>query len=158
MLSRVMTVFWGVVCVAFSFVVGDISKSVIESVNKIGSLANGPILALFLLGILTRRTNQPGAIVGLLAGFGVNVALWNMAPQVSWLWWNVIGFAGSYVTGYLVSLAFPAPTADKLEGLVYYKGIADDLPYKRNWPRNYAIMAAYTVAMIAVCLLIGKMS
>ena len=31
--------------------VGDISNSVIESVNKVGSLANGPILAMFLLGI-----------------------------------------------------------------------------------------------------------
>ena len=30
--------------VFFSFFVGDISKSVIESVNKVGSLANGPIL------------------------------------------------------------------------------------------------------------------
>ena len=52
-MSRVFTVFWGVLCVVFSFFVGNISDSIIESVNKIASLANGPILALFLMGILT---------------------------------------------------------------------------------------------------------
>jgi len=157
MLSRVMTVFWGVVCVGFSFVVGDISKSVIESVNKIGSLANGPILALFLMGILTRRVNSQGAVVGLLAGFAGNVALWVYAPNVSWLWWNVIGFFTSFAAGALVSLAFPAPAAGKLEGLIYYRGVAADLEYKRNWPRNYAIMAVYTVVMIAICWALGPM-
>ena len=156
MLSRIMTVFWGMVCVGFSFVVGDISKSIIESVNKIGSLANGPILALFLMGILTRRVNSQGAVVGLVAGFAGNVALWIYAPNVSWLWWNVIGFAGSFLTGAVTSLAFPAPTAGKLEGLVYYRGIAADLEYKRNWPRNYAIMAVYTVLMIGFCLMMGR--
>ena len=155
MLSRVMTVFWGVACVGFSFVVGDISKSVIESVNKIGSLANGPILALFLMGILTRRVNSQGAVIGLLTGFAGNVALWVYAPTVSWLWWNVIGFFSSFITGALVSLAFPAPTAEKLEGLVYYRGVAADLEYKRDWPRNYAIMAAYTVVMIGICWALG---
>ncbi len=156
-LSRVMTVFWGVVCVGFSFIVGDISPSIIESVNKIGSLANGPILALFLLGILTRRANSQGAVVGLLAGFGGNVALWILAPKVSWLWWNVLGFAGSFVTGYLVSLFSPRPDPDSLEGLVYYPGIAGELDYKRNWPRNYAIMAVYAVVMIGFCMALGPL-
>ena len=155
-LSRIMTVFWGLVCVGFSFVVGDISRSVIESVNKIGSLANGPILALFLMGILTRRVNSQGAVTGLVAGFAGNVALWIYAPKVSWLWWNVIGCGGSFITGYLASLAFPAPEAKKLEGLIYHRGMAASLEYKRNWPRNYAIMAVYTLFMIGFCLIMGR--
>ena len=57
-LSRFFTVFWGSLIVFFSFFVGDISNSVIESVNKVGSLANGPILAMFLLGILARYGNE----------------------------------------------------------------------------------------------------
>ncbi len=157
--SRAFTVFWGVVCVAFSFFVGGISKSVIESVNKIGSLANGPILALFLLGILTRRANSTGAVVGLLSGFGVNAGLWIFAPDVSWLWWNVIGFVVSFAVGYGVSLvAGKSPEAEgrSLEGLVYYKGVAESFKYRLNWPRNYAIMGVYTLVMVVICIMIGQ--
>ena len=154
-ISRCLTVFWGVMCVGFSFVVGGISDSVIESVNKISSLANGPILALFLLGILTRRANSTGAIAGLLSGVGFNAFLWLAVPKVSWLWWNVIGFLVAFAVGYGLSLVTAAPEK-KLDGLVYYKGVASTFNYRLNWPRNYVIMAGYTVVMILVCLYIGS--
>ena len=157
--SRVLTVFWGIICVIFSFFVDDISKSVLESVNKIGSLANGPILALFLMGILTRRVNGPGAVVGLLAGFGGNVALWIWAKKVSWLWWNLIGFVVSFGVGYVVALATRSD-ADRerdLTGLIYRPGLAAELDYERDWPRYYVVMAGYAVVMIVVCLGIGRL-
>ena len=67
------TVFWGTVCMAFSFFVSNISASIIESINKISSLANGPILGTFLLAILTRRATDAGAMVGLVTGFVFNL-------------------------------------------------------------------------------------
>lgn len=153
-MSRVFTVFWGVVCVGFSFVVGGISDSIIESVNKIGSLANGPILAMFLLGLLTRRANQTGAMTGLIVGFATNCALWIWAPTVSWLWWNVIGCVVAVVIGYGVSLATARPKKD-LAGLVWSPGAAAQFEYKRNWPRYYIAMALYAGVMIAVSVWIG---
>jgi len=155
-MSRVFTVFWGVVCVGFSFVVGGISDSIIESVNKIGSLANGPILALFLLGILTRSANGVGAVSGLIAGFLGNVLLWVYAPQVSWLWWNVIGCVVAFGVGYVVS-AMSKPHGKDLTGLVYERGIADTFDYKHNWPRNYALLAAWSVVMVVICLGIERL-
>lgn len=153
-MSRIFTVFWGVVCVGFSFFVGGISDSIIESVNKIGSLANGPILAMFLLGLLTRRANQTGAMIGLVVGFLGNCALWMWAPEVSWLWWNVIGCVVAVAVGYAISLVTAAPTAD-LTGLVWSPDAAEQFEYKRNWPRYYVAMALYTVVMIGVCVWIG---
>ena len=155
--GRVFTVFWGVVCVAFSFLVGGISDSIIESVNKIGSLANGPILALFLLGILTRRANSLGAITGLVCGFAGNCLLWMFAPSISWLWWNAIGCVVAFGVGYTVSLLAPSPAAagKDLTGLVYHEGIADTFEYKRNWPRNYALLCGWSVVMLLICLAIG---
>ncbi|MFC1746170.1 sodium:solute symporter [Candidatus Riflebacteria bacterium] len=171
-LSRIFTVFWGVVCVAFSFFVGNISNSVIESINKIGSLANGPILALFLMGILTRRVNGIGATWGLILGFGGNCLLWIFAPGVSWLWWNVIGFFVAYGSGYLIStitsltfeitekpdksgyIAKPVvsdPTAEELKGLIYTRDIAKYFEYKRNWPRWYVGLVCYCILMILIC-------
>lgn len=158
-ISRLFTVFWGTVCVGFSFFVGGISDSIIESVNKIGSLANGPILALFLMGILTKRVNGTGAVIGLLSGFAGNVALWIFAPDVSWLWWNVIGFVVAFAVGYAVSVVAPraGDEARDLSELVYRRGIAKELNYRRNWPRNYALMVAFTIVMVIVCIGIGEL-
>ena len=155
-ISRIFTVFWGVICTGFAFVVGGISNSVIESINKISSLASGPILALFLLGILTSRANGRGACLGLLAGVGFNAYLWQFHPQISWLWWNVIGCVVAFVLGYLVSLLFPRDhEGEDLSELTYSGTSYESLGYRLNWPRNWAILALYTFVMIAVCLWFG---
>ncbi len=150
-LSRFFTVFWGSVIVVFSFFVGDISNSVIESVNKVGSLANGPILAMFLLGILTRFGNEKGAVSGLIVGLLGNAAVWKFAPEVSWLWWNVWGFIVAFGVGAVVS-KLTGGTTKNLDGLVWYRGVDKEFNYEVNWPRRYAVMAAYSVAMIAFCV------
>jgi len=150
-LSRFFTVFWGAVIVFFSFYVGDISNSVIESVNKVGSLANGPILAMFLLGILTRFGNELGAIVGLFAGLIGNAVLWKFAPEVSWLWWNVFGFFVAFIVGVLVS-KMSGGTSNDLTGLVWYRGVDKEFDYQVNWPSRYRIMAAYSGVMVLFCV------
>ena len=103
MLSRWLTVFWGVVTLTMSFFVGDIAPTVLEAINKIGSLANGPILAVFMLGFFVKRVNGPLATFGLLLGIAVNGVLWIAAPAVSWLWWNPIGFAVAFLIPVVIS-------------------------------------------------------
>jgi len=103
MLSRWLTVFWGVVTLTMSFFVGDIAPTVLEAINKIGSLANGPILAVFMLGFFVKRVNGPLATFGLLLGIAVNGVLWVAAPSVSWLWWNPIGFAAAFLIPVVMS-------------------------------------------------------
>jgi SSS family transporter len=89
--SRVTVFFWGIVIMIFSIYAGDIAPTVIEAINKIGSVFYGPILAIFLLAIMFTKVHSLGANVGLLSGVGVNVYLWLFEPQVFWLWWNFIG-------------------------------------------------------------------
>ena len=151
LLSRSLTVFWGALIVFFSFFVGDISKSVIESVNKVGSLANGPILAMFLLGILTRFGNEKGAISGLLVGLLGNALLWKFAPEVSWLWWNVFGFVVAFSVGVVVSKATGGTEKD-LAGLVWYRGVDKEFDYEVHWPTRFRIMAGYSVFMVVFCI------
>jgi SSS family solute:Na+ symporter len=153
-LSRILTVFWGALIVFFSFFVGGISDSVITSVNKVGSMANGPILAMFLLGILTRVGNEKGAITGLVAGLLSNAALWLFAPQVSWLWWNVWGFFVAFLVGMAVSKATGGTQKD-LTGLVWYRGVDKEFDYEVNWPKRYRIMASYSAGMILFCVGLG---
>lgn len=106
-LSRWLTVFWGMVTLVMAFFVGDIAPTVLEAINKIGSLANGPILAVFTLGFLTRSVRGSDAIVGLLCGIALNGACWLWLENVSWLWWNLFGFVATFLVGWLSSKLQP---------------------------------------------------
>ncbi|WP_457654616.1 sodium:solute symporter family transporter [Rhodocaloribacter sp.] len=154
-LSKGLTVFWGAVCIAFSFFVGNISDSIIVTVNQIGSLANGPILATFLLAILTRRATDVGTVIGIFSGFLVNLYLWVAAPGVSWLWWNVIGCGVTFAVGYLASLAFAPVPLERLKNLVWHRNIGRDyFRYKRDWKVYYGILTLYFVVMLGLLALI----
>lgn len=101
--SRATVLFWGFVIVALSIFGGGIAPTVIEAINKIGSVFYGPILATFLLAILRPGVGANGANAGLLAGVGVNLYLWLAQPQVFWLWWNVTGCVATIGVALLVA-------------------------------------------------------
>lgn len=154
LLSKMLTVFWGVVCLTFSFYVGDVSQTIIESVNKIGSLINGPLLAVFLMGMLSRRVNGQGALLGLIVGFSGNLWLWRYAPDISWLWWNVIGFLVAFAAGYVMSLVFPAPEAARLSGTLYRRDERSQTDSRRNWRPYYVILALYGTGIFALLVIV----
>jgi SSS family solute:Na+ symporter len=52
------------------------SGRVVEVGLQIASVAYGALLGVFLLGVLTRKANQRGAMVGMLFGFCVGLYLW----------------------------------------------------------------------------------
>jgi SSS family solute:Na+ symporter len=158
MVSKLLTVFWGAVCLIFSFYVGDISQTVIESINKIGSLINGPLLAVFLMGMLSRRVNGRGAIIGLIAGFCGNLWLWKFAPEISWLWWNVIGFFVASVTGYAVSSLSMITDNDMLAGLLVTQQASQTTFSLRRWWAYYIILASYGVGILIFLIWITMQS
>ncbi len=104
--SRVITAIWGAVTLTMAFYVSDIAPTVLEAINKIGSLANGPILAVFALGFFCYSVAGTHAISGLIIGIVVNALCWLFLPQLSWLWWNVLGFVISFCSAWLLALAF----------------------------------------------------
>lgn len=101
--SKYAVLFWGLVCIVLAFFTGDIAKTVIEAINKVGSVFYGPIVATFILAIGVKRVNGRGANVGLLSGVLVNVYLWLFVPQVFWFWWNAIGAVVTLVVALVVS-------------------------------------------------------
>ena len=103
-ISRWLTIFWGLVSTGFALQMIGGSETVLELVNKVGSAFYGPILATFWLGMLTKRSNQQGTIIGLIIGVGFNIFLWQFyGSAVSWLWWNVFGFFLTFGIGYVIS-------------------------------------------------------
>ena len=149
-LSKVFTVFWGLLISVFAFFVGGISDSIIVSINKISSLANGPILGVFVMGILIKRINNLGAIIGLLSGFATNILLWVYAPQVSWLWWNVTGCVSAILLGYIGSLLNTLPLAASIKGLVHEGSLAEAFSFKGDWGKYYLLLAVYGILMLVL--------
>ena len=100
-LSRFFTFFWGTVAIFLAFHVENISNNVLVAINKIGSLINGPVLGVFILGLLTKNIEGSSARIGLVLGFFVNLYCWKYHENISWLWWNVIGFLTTIITAFI---------------------------------------------------------
>jgi Na+/proline symporter len=87
--SKLMTVFWGVFSIGFAEFANQLG-SLIEAVNKLGSLFYGTILAIFLLAFYTKAVTGTAAFLGAVIG-EMAVVLCAMFTNMAWLWWNVVG-------------------------------------------------------------------
>lgn len=108
--SRAATAFWGLVACVVAHVAVRLG-SLIEVVNRIGSIFYGSLLGVFLLALAFRRANGHGAFVGLLAGL-TSVVIFAFHPKtrnVSYLWHNPIGVVVVIVVGMAVSLVTDRP-------------------------------------------------
>jgi len=102
-LSRIATLLWALLL--FGLAVLSLNKvgRVIEVGLQIASVAYGALLGVFLLGVLTRRANQTGAIVGMLCGFVTELYLW-LDTLVPWTWYVAIGTVITFGVGYGASM------------------------------------------------------
>jgi len=102
-LSRLATLAWALVLFALAVIALHKAGRVVEVGLQIASVAYGALLGAFLLGVLTRRANQLGAMAGMLLGLIVELCLW-WWTKVPWTWWVLVGTITTLSTGYLVSL------------------------------------------------------
>jgi Na+/proline symporter len=103
--SKWATAFWGVFAAVVATYAATLG-SLIEVVNRYGSFFYGSILGVFLLAMVPRARGT-GAFLGLLAGMGAVAAVNFGAPQVSFLWHNVVGAVTVLVVGLLLSGGTP---------------------------------------------------
>jgi solute:Na+ symporter, SSS family len=104
-LARVATFIWALILFGLAVIALHKVGRVVEVGLQIASVAYGALLGAFLLGVLTRRANQRGAMVGMLCGFGVDLYLW-LGTHVPWTWWVMIGAMVTFVVGWISSLFF----------------------------------------------------
>src|SRR5712691_574958 len=101
-LSRLATFLWAMVLFGLAVLALQRVGRVVEVGLQIASVAYGALLGVFLLGVLTKRANQRGAMVGMLFGFSVELYLWG--THVPWTWWVMIGTTVTFAVGYAASL------------------------------------------------------
>ncbi len=130
-LSRISTFIWALVLFSLAILSRNI-KVVVEVGLAIASVAYGALLGVFVLGVLTKRAHERGAMVGFFVGFAFNLYLWQeqklwaalsrvtgfslALPNggVPFTWYVALGCAVTFTVGYVASLWFspePAPEA-----------------------------------------------
>jgi Na+/proline symporter len=102
-LSRVATLLWALLLFGLAVLSLHRVGRVIEVGLQIASVAYGALLGVFLLGVLTRRANQAGAMVGMLCGFVAELYIW-LGTRVPWTWYVAIGTLITFGVGYLGSI------------------------------------------------------
>ena len=99
---------------------------VIEVGLQIASVAYGALLGVFLLGVLTRRANQYGAMVGMLFGFVTELYIW-LFTRVPWTWYVAIGTVVTFAVGYGVSWVLAGKAFNRKGRKVNRKGRKEEL-------------------------------
>jgi solute:Na+ symporter, SSS family len=101
--SKLATIFWGLLaCIVALYAANQ--GSLIEVVNRYGSLYYGSLLGVFILAIVTKRATATGAFWGMLAGLAAVLFVAFQMPWVAFLWHNVIGAVVVVVVGLVISV------------------------------------------------------
>jgi SSS family solute:Na+ symporter len=106
--TRLATGFWGLFASLVAIRAAELG-SLIEVVNRFGSLFYGSILGVFLLAIGFKRANGNGAFVGMAVGMAtiLYVAYYT---RVAFLWHNLIATVVVIAVGLLMSALLPKKT------------------------------------------------
>jgi SSS family transporter len=99
--SRAATLFWGLFASIVAIWAAELG-SLIEVVNRFGSLFYGSILGVFILAIGFKRANSAGALAGMITGMTVIVSIATYT-KIAFLWHNPIGAAVVVSVGLIVS-------------------------------------------------------
>ena len=111
-LARWGTIFWGAAVTVIALAVGRIGTSIIDIMGTIYGYFTGPLVAVFLLGIYSKRANGRGALLGLLAGF-VTVSCVAKFTDVFWLWYGFSGLVSTLLAVWCISLVTGEPPTAK---------------------------------------------
>ena len=116
-IARVLSLGYGALVIVLAFLVQRLG-TLLEATNKVIGLIGGPLIGLFLLGILFRRATSRGALVGWIGG--LVITLWVcFGTRISFLWYAMTGCIATMVIGYIVSHFGPAPDPKQLKGLTW---------------------------------------
>lgn len=117
LVGRIGTLAWGAAATVAALFAGRLGP-LVNAFNIINSFLGGPILGIFLLGMLTKRAKSNATVAGGTAGL-ICVALLAFKTNVSFFYFAVIGLIVTMVVGYLLSLVGERPDPATLTGLVY---------------------------------------
>ena len=119
LVGRVLTLVVGILGTgAALFLANAKMPSIWDLALFLTNLVSNGVTGLFALGLITKRANQTGAIVGVITGMIVVFLVQKFTPIDLWLY-MAIGSVVTFVVGYAVSLMIPSKPKS-LDGLTVY--------------------------------------
>ena len=148
--ARWTTLGWGVALTAAAecFALRPGVRTLVEEINRVGSAFYGPVLAVFVCGILFRRSGEGGVIAGVIAGVGANLAMLFFVPGVFWMWWNPLGFAVTLAVGLAVARRDGETAEAGGQGLTI--DLAALAARERPWWRVHLALVGWFVLTVAL--------
>jgi Na+/proline symporter len=109
-LARIVTCGFGVVgTIAACF--GGAFGNVLEATMTISNFFGGSLVGVFLLGMLSRRANATGALIGMAGGLIVVLSVSALTP-VAGMWFGAVSALSAFGIGYVASLFSSKPPAE----------------------------------------------
>jgi len=105
--ARQWTIAYGVLATGLALVVSRLG-TLVEASVKIAGFFGGPLLGIFFLGVLSRRANATGALIGAISGFAAVLTIGFLTP-ISFMWYAFVGCVVTHVTGEAASRVFASP-------------------------------------------------
>ncbi|NBV47211.1 MAG: transporter [Planctomycetia bacterium] len=110
-LSRWLTVGFGVVQIAVGIGAASLDTTVVSRALTIAGYSAGLLLGVFVLGVATRRVGQEAALVGAAAGLTALLTVQFVLPgqgiRIAWPWYASIGAGVTMTAGWLAATVFP---------------------------------------------------
>jgi SSS family solute:Na+ symporter len=135
-MATVVVVGCGLLWIPIMKRISEGNSGIYDYLQNVQGFLAPPIAAVFLLGLFSKRINAPGALWGLLVGFVLGAGKLTLQTLVKsgaiaqgGMLWEIGNFNGYYFSGVLfvfsilfviaVSLATPAPSAEKVANLTF---------------------------------------
>lgn len=100
--SRLATIFWGLVCIGMALYAGHLGN-LLEAVNQLGSYIYGVILGVFVVAFYLKHVKGTPVFIAALVGEAVVIIL-GLSKVVAYLWLNAIGCLLVIVLALLINL------------------------------------------------------
>lgn len=112
--SKLFTVFWGLLAVAFA-TFAALLDNLIQAVNILGSIFYGVILGIFLVAFFLKKVRALPTLFGAILG-QIGVIVLFFLSDVGFLWFNVVGCVLVVGLSWFFNLFFKSPPAAQSVG------------------------------------------
>lgn len=113
LVSRMATVFWGVVCVIMALYAGKLGN-LLEAVNQLGSYIYGTVLGVFIVAFYMKRVSGTPVFIAAIISEAIILYL-GLSKTVAYLWLNPIGCFLVMIVAYLINKLTPQKSPDQVE-------------------------------------------
>ncbi len=118
-ISRILTAALGVIVIGAAILVPFIGDTVIDIIMVIAGTCLGMLLAIYLLGMLTRHANLAGVLIGIAAGLTCFLFVLIFTNIPKW-WFGAFAMFPTFIVGAIASLGFPKPPESALKDTLLF--------------------------------------